>query len=185
MEERTKVAIQSGFRVVWRGWLVVVCAFGLTVVAPRIVGGAYSVLGIPFYNLVCLTPHASSFPAALGSVPPSASDYLLFLNDQGCSADDLKHRNPATDDDPLQIPESSFWGNDVISNLFRNVSLILARGFSDGEEDTSFVLIPLLQHSVLAQAAYFLCYTVLVAILAWSLNKFLESRLRAGTKKVE
>jgi hypothetical protein len=140
---------------------------------PRFAGGAYSVLGIPLYNLVCATTKESNFASALLSTPTSAADYVTFLSDQGCDAQDAERRShlaPKNPEDDLSV----FWGNDFVSHFFSNISHKMALKFAEGVEDTSSAFILLLQKSVLAKSAYFVCYSILVAVLLQALNLGLQ-----------
>jgi hypothetical protein len=183
MQAGKKISAKSALMVFCYGSLAFLGFLAASNWLPRFAGGAYSVLGVPFYNLVCLAPTASSFPSALLSSPPAASDYLLFLSNQGCSMDDAEQRAKSTEGDSEDLPPVQ--PDDPVSNLFTKIGQIMWRNFVEGTRDTAHVLIPLLRRSVLAKAAYFFCYSLLIAVLLELLNLFLRAQIRKPEKPAE
>ena len=147
------------------------------VLAPQVLGGGYSVLAVPFYNMICTVPQGSGFPAALVSPPPQTADYVSFLMDKGCSAAGAERPQPVWGLEPVgnDIDLADFW-NDPVSKLFSKGWAFIASNFKMAATDTARGFIPVLHEHVLFRPAYYLGYIFLVYVLGKKLNLFVHTK---------
>ncbi len=163
------------------GIVVIFAGFGATTVACAVaygiaayvggyaVGAAYAMLSVPAYGLSCAG--ATSFGFQAFRIPEYRS-YYSFLQGGPCLS-------PTLDEARYRIAQSysgqappgahdydmPFWGNDIISELFHDITLLGVKQFWEGTRAVS----PLMREiadAPLSEALYWLAYTILVFVVS-------------------
>jgi len=174
----------------WKWWqwvLLIVLAFSL---GPYLLGGLYTWLAVPVYSQVC-----EGQPFAFLAHPLSQENYTLFLFNKGCNLEEVMEKKKKENEEAERVCGSktgadrilcySLWSirpdyrgthrwfnDDLIGNLWTNLTALLVTHFKDGVILGAELLVPLMNQNVLLKGVFCLLYAGLIAFLGYLLSNF-------------
>jgi hypothetical protein len=144
----------------------------IILIGPYFVGGAYAVLALPAYGVVCRSPQTSYTNGGFLQINVTEEDYLEFLFNRGCGVRDATDRQRSA---PPEYPPPRYYNDDFIGDFLTIFGAWIAKHFIIGVYAMVWATLPLIRRSVLFRAFLYLLYLAISVVVIQMLNIAVQS----------